>query len=522
LAVDWVVNDAKMAGMALSLQLDRDAPVPLARQIESQIERLIREGWLAPGVKLPATRELAQALGVNRTTVALAYEELVASGRARAHVGQGTFVAAPPAGEARPAPAAPGRVPLDWSRLFSRSTHIASSGAERRVAVPGARPLISFAEGTPDSGLFPTDAFRRVLNQVIRTEGAALLQYPPGGDGYPPLRGYLATYLLRFGVEARAEDILVVNGSQQGFDLIARTFIDPGDVVAMEQPTYPRAMDVFRAAGAQLVPVPWDSEGPSAGAFGQILERHRPKLFYCQPTAHNPTGITMTPEAARRVLDVAARHHVPIVEDGFDGSLYYGDRRPLPLRALDRDGLVLYIGTFSKVLFPGLRLGWLVAPPPVVERLRAAKQLADLGTSPLIQAAVHRFCERRLLDRHVARIGREYDRRRSALIEALGRHMPEDVSWTEPRGGFSLLLTLPAGCDAAELLPRALRRGVGFTPGARFFLDGSGDRTARLSFSSVPARRIDDGVRRLAESIVDWRRTKSARPAPGPVEALVV
>ena len=512
-----------MAGMALSLQLDRESPVPLARQIQEQIERLIREAWLVPGVKLPATRELAQTLGVNRTTVALAYEELVASGRARAHVGQGTFVAASPAGGSRSVPAAPGRVPLDWSRLFSRSAHIGGSGAERRAALPGgARPLISFAEGTPDSGLFPTDAFRRVLNQVVRAEGAALLQYPPGGDGYLPLRAYLATYLLRFGVEARADDILVVNGSQQGFDLIARTFIDPGDVVAMEQPTYPRAIDVFRAAGAQLVPVPWDREGPSAEALGQVLERHRPKLFYCQPTAHNPTGITMTPAAARRVLDVAARHHVPIVEDGFDGSLYYGDRRPVPLRALDRDGLVLYIGTFSKVLFPGLRLGWLVAPPPVVERLRAAKQLADLGTSPLIQAAVHRFCERRLLDRHVARIGREYDRRRAALIEALGRHMTDGVSWTEPRGGFSLLLTLPAGCDAAALLPRALRRGVGFTPGARFFLDGSGECTARLSFSSVPVRRIDDGVRRLAETIADWRRTKSPRAAPEPTEALVV
>jgi GntR family transcriptional regulator/MocR family aminotransferase len=525
LAVDDHQNVAKMAGMALSLVLDRESDVPLARQIQGQIERLIREGWLAPGVKLPATRELAQALGVNRTTVALAYEELVASGQARAHVGQGTFVAASPAGEARSAPPAPApaRVPLDWSRLFSRRTHIAGSGAERRSALPGGtRPLVSFAEGTPDSGLFPIDAFRRVLNQVVRAEGATLLQYQPGGDGYPPLRAYLATYLLRFGVEARAEEILVVNGSQQGFDLIARTFVDPGDVVAMEQPTYPRAIDVFRAAGAQLVPVPWDREGPSAGALGQVLERHRPKLFYCQPTAHNPTGRTMTPEAARRVLDVAARHHVPIVEDGFDGSLYYGDRRPLPLRALDRDGLVLYIGTFSKVLFPGLRLGWLVAPPPVVARLLAAKQLADLGTSPLIQAAVHRFCERRLLDRHIARIGREYDRRRAALIEALGRHMPEGVSWTEPRGGFSLLLTLPAGCDAAALLPRALRRGVGFTPGARFFLDGSGEGTVRLSFSSVPARRIDDGVRRLAEAITDWRRTKSPRSVPGPAEALVV
>jgi len=509
--------------MALNLQLDRQSPVPLARQIQEQIERLIREGWLAPGVKLPATRELAQILDVNRTTVALAYEELVAGGRARAHVGQGTFVADGPDGGPAPVPPAPARIALDWSRLFSRSAHIAGAVTERRTPVPpGVRTLISFAEGMPDSGLFPTDAFRRVLNQVVRTEGAALLQYPPGGDGYLPLRAYLATYLLRFGVEARPDDILVVNGSQQGFDLIARTFIDPGDVVAIEQPTYPRAIAVFRAAGAQLVPVPWDREGPSANALEQVLARHRPKLFYCQPTAHNPTGVTMSPEAARRVLDVVARHHVPVVEDGFDGSLYYGNRRPLPLRALDRNGLVLYIGTFSKVLFPGLRLGWLVAPPPVVERLRAAKQLADLGTSPLIQAAVHRFCERRLLDRHVARIAREYDRRRTALLEALDRHMPEGTSWTEPRGGFSLLLTLPAGCDAAGLMPRAIRRGVSFTPGARFFVDGGGESTARLSFSSVPVRRIEDGVKRLAEAISDWRRGGSPRPAPERLEALVV
>ena len=512
-----------MAGMALSLQLDREGPVPLARQIQEQIERLIREKWLGPGVKLPATRELARALGVNRTTVALAYEELVAAGRARAHVGQGTFVVAPPAGEPRPTEAIPARVRLDWSRLFSRSAHIAGTG-DRRASPPASatRSTISFAAGIPDSDMFPTDAFRRVLNQVVRDEGTALLQYPPGGDGYPPLRTYLATYLLRFGVEARADDILVVNGSQQGFDLIARTFLDPGDVVAMEQPTYPRAIEVFRAAGAQLVPVPWNREGPSPEALEQVLARHRPKLFYCQPTAHNPTGLTMTPAAGRRVLDTAARHHVPIVEDGFDGSLYYGDRRPLPLRALDRDGLVVYIGTFSKVLFPGLRLGWLVAPPPVVERLKAAKQLADLGTSPLIQAAVHRFCERRLLDRHVGRIAREYDRRRAAVLEALGRHLPEGAAWTEPRGGFSLLLTLPSGCDATALLPRALRRGVSFTPGARFFLDGSGEETARLSFSSVSVRRIDDGIRRLAEAVGEWRRSRSGRPVPEPVEALVV
>jgi GntR family transcriptional regulator/MocR family aminotransferase len=486
----------------VGIQLDRDKPLPLARQIQAQLERLIGERLLAPGVKLPATRELAKALGVNRATVALAYEELVAAGWVRAHVGQGTFVAEGPNGAA-PAPTAAvaPRPPVDWAGLFSRSAGIIAADEERHrpIAVPGVT-AISFAGGVPDSGLFPIDAFRRVINEVIRDEGEAVLQYYPAG-GYPPLRRYIAAYLLRFGLEARPEQILIVNGSQQGFDVIARTFIDPGDVVAIEQPTYPRAVQVFRAFGAQLLAVPWDAEGPRVDALERLLERHAPKLFYCQPSAHNPTGLVMSAERRQRLLEITARHQIPIVEDGFDGSLYYGDRPAAPLKAADRDGLVIYIGTFSKILFPGLRLGWLVAAPPVIEHLRAAKQLTDLHTSALIQAAVHRFCERKLLDRHLTRVAAEYGRRRAVLLAALARRMPAGVTWTEPRGGFSLLVTLPAALSAAALLPRALERGVAYTPGAPFFVDGSGERTLRLSFSALPAARIDEGVRRLADTI---------------------
>ncbi|MBI3454184.1 MAG: PLP-dependent aminotransferase family protein [Candidatus Rokubacteria bacterium] len=499
--------------VTVAIPLDREQPVPLARQIQAHLERLIAEGRLAPGVKLPATRELARALGVNRATVALAYDELVAGGWVHAHVGQGTFVAERDgAGAADLATAQRGsapRPPIDWSGLFSRSARIIGrTDPHRAHGVVGKSGLISFAGGMPDSGLFPTEAFRRVLNQVVREDGAALLQYSPAA-GYPPLLRYLSTYLLRFGVEARPEEILIVNGSQQGFDLIARTFVDPGDVVAIEQPTYPRAMEVFRAFGAQLLAVPWEPAGPRVDILERLLERHAPKFFYCQPSAHNPTGLRMAAEVARRILDVAARQQVPIVEDGFDGSLYYGNGPATPLRALDREHLVLYIGTFSKILFPGLRLGWLVAPAPVVERLAAAKQLADLHTSPLIQAAVHRFCERRLLDRHVARLADEYGRRRAALLAALRRHMPDGVTWTEPMGGFSLLVTLPPGLDATALLPRAVERGVAFTPGSVFFVDGGGEHTLRLSFSAVPASRIDEGVRRLADAI----KAQQKRPA---------
>src|SRR6266849_2805951 len=454
---------------------DRTKREPLARQIQLHIERLVSQRLLGPGVKLPATRELARELGVNRTTVALAYDELVAAGWARAHVGQGTFVADQiPATASLTRPAAPR---LDWTPFLSKGAQVVAADSRRRRGysqVPQPGPgAISFAGGMPDSGLFPTDAFRRVLNRVIREEGRELLQYYPG-RGYPPLREFLAGYLLRFGLEVRPEEILIVNGSQQGFDLVARTVLDPGDFVAIEEPSYPRAMQVFRAFGAQLLPVPMKDGGLDPEHLDRLLERQSPKLLYCQPSAHNPTGLTMQP--------------------------------PAPLKALDVSGLVIYVGTFSKILFPGLRLGWIVAAPELIDRLEVAKDLADIHTSPLIQAAVYHFCRQRLLDRHQARVLREYGRRRAALLGSLVKRMPTGVTWTETEGGFSLLVTLPAGLDAAPLLERAAARGVIFTPGNAFFVDGGGERTLRLSFSALPLAQIDEGIKRLAETIRDVQR----------------
>lgn len=485
----------------------RGRKMPLSRQIQLHFERLISQGLLSPGVKLPATRDLARELGVNRTTVALAYDELVAGGWARAHVGQGTFVA-----DRIPAVSEAGRpvTPrLDWTGFLSKSAQVIAADIRRRRAysqVPRPGPgVISFAGGMPDSGLFPTDAFRRVLNRVIREEGRELLQYYPA-RGYPPLREFLAGYLLRFGLEVRPDEILIVNGSQQGFDLVARTLLDSGDFVAIEQPSYPRAMQVFRAFGAQLLPVPMTAGGLDVEHLERVLERQSPKLLYCQPSAHNPTGLTMRPEARKRLLEVAARHRLPIVEDGFDGSLFFGPQPPPPLKALDASGLVIYIGTFSKILFPGLRLGWIVAAPELVERLEVAKELSDIHTSPLIQAGVYHFCRQRLLDRHQARVLKEYGRRRGALLLALSKRMPAGMTWTENEGGFSLLLTLPEGMDAAALLQRAGQHGVTFTPGNAFFVDGGGERTLRLSFSALPLGQIDEGVKRLAETIREAQR----------------
>jgi 2-aminoadipate transaminase len=214
----------------------------------------------------------------------------------------------------------------------------------------------------------------------------------------------------------------------------------------------------------------------------------------------------MSAGARQHLLDLAGRHRLPIVEDGFDGTLFYGDRPPAPLKALDDSGLVIYIGTFSKILFPGLRLGWIIAAHDLIERLEMAKDLADIHTSPILQAAVFHFCRQRLLDRHQARVVRESGRRRNALLAALTRRMPAGVSWTESQGGFSLLATLPEDMDATSLLERAIAHGVAFTPGNAFFVDGGGEHTLRLSFSAIPVSQMDEGVKRLADAVREAQR----------------
>jgi GntR family transcriptional regulator/MocR family aminotransferase len=291
--------------------------------------------------------------------------------------------------------------------------------------------------------------------------------------------------------------------------------LDPGDFVAIEQPSYPRAMQVFRGFGAQLLPVPLVGGGIGVDHLERVLERQSPKLLYCQPSAHNPTGETMPAAARQRLMDVVARHRLPVVEDGFHGTLFYGDPPPAPLKALDPMGQVIYVGTFSKVLFPGLRLGWIVAAPALIERLELAKEVSDIHTSPILQAAVFHFCRERLLERHQARVLQECTRRRTVLLGALARRMPAGTRWTEPDGGFSLLVTLPEGIDAAALLPRAVERGVAFTPGQVFHADGGGERALRVSFSAVPVGQIEEGVRRLAQAIVEAQR-QPGRPQPTP------
>jgi len=482
------------------LRLDRDSRVPLYLQIRNQLREMILDGTLSEGSRLPPERKMAAALGVNRSTVVNAYRELAADGLVEGHVGRGTIVRRPPPALAQP----PNHLiahPLVWNEYFVPRPEGGRDPLLRDLmALLTRADIISFAAGIPAPELYPLDDFRQAMAHVLNTAGQTLLQ-PCPVEGYYPLRQTIARRMARRGATVRAENILIVTGSQQGLDLIARAFLRAGDEVVVEAPSYLGALQIFGVAGTRLLGVPLDGEGMRVDVLENILLRYRPKLIYTLPTFQNPSGCTMAPKRRLRLLELARRHRVPIVEDDPYGELYYTDQPPSPLLALDQDGYVIYLSTFSKILFPGLRLGWVAAPRPVIERLSQIKQLADLHCSTLIQGAVHEFCQRGALDKHLGRVRGLYRQRRDAMLAALTKYGPAGLEWDEPQGGFNLWCRLPPGLKARQLMVEAARRRVAIVPGEVFYPDGGGQEEMRLNFSCPPVALIEEGVQRVGVAL---------------------
>jgi GntR family transcriptional regulator/MocR family aminotransferase len=492
----------------LHLALDRGSDVPLYEQVRSHIANLIASGQLASGTRLPATRDLARDLSVNRATIASAYESLATDDLVRSHVGQGTFVL-----EAEPHSATAPFWPL------SRAMEAAS-----RQLLPTTPPTehpdpIDFASLIPDEELFPVEPFRKTIDTVLQRRGKELLQYGPVA-GYPPLRQYIAEWLGERNVQATAEHVLIVNGSQQGLDLVFRTLVNPGDSVAVESPTYTVVLPVLAYYQASALGIPMTDRGMDLEALESALARGSVRLIYTMPTFHNPTGWTMDLETRQSLLRLAGRHGVPIIEDDFDSELRFHGQALPPIKALDAEGIVLYLGTFSKGLFPGLRLGWIVAPPELIRTLSRAKMFTDYHTSPLLQAAVLEFCEHGHYQehlKHLARVNREKSR---ILVRALTRHFPGEVSWTEPEGGYAFWIVLPERLSSEHLLSQGAREGVLFTPGSQFFTGDEGDRFLRLSISRVPTNKIEEGVRRMARLIEQQMAQEPGHPLQTPGEPM--
>ena len=485
----------------MQIDLDRrgNGSAPVYRQIADHIRREIEAGRLDAGDRLPTIRALARTLNVNRDTVALAYDELVSQGRLEATVGRGTFVRGSPggaSGETRAAALAP-RVEALLEFEHTRPRY----GAEA-----GSIPLHALV---PDPALYPVAAFRRSVNRAFTSGGAELLRY---GDrqGHAGLRELLAGRFRAHGIEVSPDEISLCHGASQGIALALRLFSEPGDAVAVEEPTYHNVLGVLRVLGLEAVPVPMTGHGPDLAVLESVLARPEVKLLYTIPTFHNPMGIT-TPLAHRReLLAVAARAGKPVVEDAYEMDLRFAGRELPPLAALDAGGLVVHLYSFSKSLFPGARVGSITARGRAVEGLRALCHASDLGGSPLLQAALADFVGRGAYDRHLARLRRTLRSRAQALGDSLAREMPDGVRFTSPEGGYQVWVDLPGGIDTRDLFADALRAGVLFAPGYVFQHDGRASSGLRLTVAQTDEAAIRRGVALLAR-VVRERLTAGGR-----------
>jgi len=393
---------------------------------------------------------------------------------------------------------------VDWKTKFAdRVGGLHGSMTRKLMSVLDDPEIISLGGGLPAWDLFPLDAIRQVVDDLLRTDGAATLQYGTS-EGYRPLREALAERCRSRGLKVSTEDVLIDTGSMQGIDLLAKLFLDKGDAVVVEDPTFLTALQAFRFFQARFLTVGVDEEGMQVERLPELLETNPVKFIYVMPTFQNPTGATLSLARRHELLDVAARFGVPVVEDDSYGELRYEGEALPPLKALDEEGVVVYLSSFSKTLSPGLRLGFVAAPGPLQEKLLFAKQSADLHTTVLSQRIAHEFLRRDLLDPHIRGIVAAYRRRRDAMLMALEEHFPRGVRWSRPEGGFFLWVTLPEGMNADRLLEEAMREKVMFVPGSCYFANftnGGGESSLRLNFSAYGEEKLTRGIERLARAI---------------------
>src|SRR5271154_2331471 len=489
----------------LPVHLQPESHVPLYVQLRDQLRALVHAGDLRPGDRIPASRELAVALGVHRTTVANAYAELESEGLIQGHVGRGTFIRANGNGLKITPPAPPvldGAQGIRWELLFAdeRGEEVLS-----RLTATEPEDALSFVMARPAEEFFPVDELQTCINAVLRREAVDVLNLGPS-DGYGPLKEAILELLHKEGIAAKDENLLITDGCQQSLDLISKAFVRAGDSVILENPAYPGSVAIFNGARARCLGVPVRTHAEPGTSLGMDMEAleatlaaNRVKLIVVTPDFQNPTGMSLPLASRRKLLELAARHQVPVVEDHIYGRLHEREERVPSLKQLDRSNLVIHIDSFAKVGFPGLRVGWIVAPPTVIERLRIVKQMADLHTDQLAQATLAEFLKRGLLHKHVAKMRKVYASRLQALDEALRKQMSDTARWTRPEGGMCLWLELPPGFDASELLIHAKERGVLFAPGRYFYVQNPLPNTLRLAYAGLNEKEIARGVATLAE-----------------------
>ncbi|MBZ4418038.1 PLP-dependent aminotransferase family protein [Myxococcus sp. RHSTA-1-4] len=467
----------------MDLHVNLESRRDIAGQIYRELRAAILDGRLRRGERVPPTRELARRLSVSRNTVSVAYEWLTAEGLLAGRVRAGSYVQGEP-------PGAGGR-PGSKSGVRLRARAVWSTLPDPRAAeVPAA---YDFRVGIPDGQLFPFETWRRLMARQLRA--ATLPAAYAEAAGHPGLREAVARHVgVARGVRADAGDVIVTHGAQQALDLIGRVLLEPGDCVAVEEPGYPPARLLFQSLGARVVPVPVDTEGLDVGALPDDA-----RLVYVTPSHQFPLGMPMSPARRTALLDWAKQRDAVVIEDDYDSEFRFGGRPLETLHGLDRSGRVIYVGSFSKVMLPALRLGFLIAPPSIQRELRLAKRVSDWHSQLPAQAALARFIDEGLLARHIRKMRREYESRHERILEKLTRHFGVWLRPLPSTAGLHLSAMFRAGGRRLEedVVARAKEAGVGLISLSRYYASTPARAGLVLGYGSVPAARLDEGLRRL-------------------------
>lgn len=476
----------------MRLQIQHHTDIPLYRQITDQIRALIQSGALPSGDRLPTVRQLAADLGLTRLTVHSAYAELQTQGLIESFVGRGTFVATHPLVAAPGHRAALPQQPTPWHTQGLLAEIVGLTGTQ----------LLTFAQAHPAPETFPARELGKALRAALDDPDA--LNYGVI-QGETVLREQVSRLLLDRGITTSPDYVLITTGAQQAISLTLGAFTAPGDVILVEEPTYPGVLELAALRGQRVVSIPIDSEGISLSALEAACIAYRPRLLYLVPTYHNPTGNTLSPERHAAVLNIARAHHMLILEDDVYGFLSLDGPASLALKAADDEGLVIYSTSFSKIFIPGLRLGAIVAAPAYLPKLAACKQSTDLTCSPLLQQALADYLRHGYLAAHLQHARSLYRERRDAMLAALERSLPA-CSWTHPAGGLNIWVTLPEQISEYDFVREATERGVGVAPGRLFFPHPRREAFMRLSFGAQPPERIEEGIARLGQILQEYLR----------------
>lgn len=484
----------------MQIDLDRANREPLYRQLAASVQQRIRSGALPPRTRLPTVRQLAQQLGVTRLTVHSAYAELQAGGWIEATVGRGTFVAEQIEQLITPPEAHLGREVTPTGML---------ADLLRMTQLPG---LLTLARADPDPDLFPVRAWQRAVETALSQGGPGLMNYTTA-HGDLQLRAALAELARERGVSVGPDEVMVLNGVNHGMALASDLLAGPGAAVLVEQTTYLGMLNVLHARNIRAVGVPLDDEGPVPEALEQLIITERPAFFYTIPTYQNPSGICMSATRRAAILELAERYRLPIVEDDIYSLISFEQAPPPAIKAADRSGLVIYLSSFAKNLMPGLRLGYAIASPDIVQRLARLRQAYDICSPLHTQRALAVFLEQGALQSHLRRVLPRYQERRDALLRAMARFFPAGVHWTHPLGGYSCFVRLPAGVNVTDLYLSAISRGLAFTPGAAFSAAPETHPHLRLCYGTESPDRLSEAVATLG-SLLRERHLGPVRSEP--------